>query len=177
MKFFQMFSVFAGAAISFVISSSQILANNSQDDQEFYLRFLETGELADDAIEDIECLAHNIYHEARGEEEIGQIAVAYVTMNRVEHWYFPDSVCDVVWEPGQFSWTRDGRSDAMYDEERAEFALDVAVRVYYQIENDPVQGALFYHATYINAPSWTRQMNLVDRIGIHKFYTWDGEWN
>ena len=52
---------------------------------------------------DIECLAMNIYHVARGVPVVGQIAVAQVTMNRVEHNYFPDTVCTVVWEEDQFS--------------------------------------------------------------------------
>ena len=32
-----------------------------------------------------ECLALNIYHEARGEPIVGQEAVAYVTINRMHH--------------------------------------------------------------------------------------------
>ena len=51
----------------------------------------------------ITCLALNLYHEARGEPEIGQWAVAQVTMNRAEH--DPAKVCDTVFKPRQFSWT------------------------------------------------------------------------
>jgi spore germination cell wall hydrolase CwlJ-like protein len=162
------------AATSWSTFATPIVANTN-DEQ--YLQFLETGEFEDNLNQEIECLTENIYHEARGEPEIGQIAVAQVTMNRVNHWYFPDTVCDVVWQSGQFSWTQDGRSDVMHDTERAEFARDVAIRVFFQLETDRVQNALFYHATYISAPNWTSHMNLVDRIGVHKFYTWDGEWN
>ena len=52
-----------------------------------------------------ECLAMNIYHEARGERWEGQIAVAHVTMNRVAHDEWPNNVCDVVYQKKQFSWT------------------------------------------------------------------------
>ena len=41
------------------------------------------------------CLALNIYHEARDQTTAGQLAVAEVTLNRVEHGSFPNSVCDV----------------------------------------------------------------------------------
>ena len=52
-----------------------------------------------------ECLALNVYHEARGEVIEGQIAVAHVTLNRVNHSYFPETICDVVYQNRQFSWT------------------------------------------------------------------------
>ena len=40
----------------------------------------------------IECLATNIYHEARSESTIGKIAVAWVTVNRVNTERYPDTV-------------------------------------------------------------------------------------
>ena len=51
------------------------------------------------------CLALNIYHEGRGESSKGQAAIAAVTMNRVRSKYYPDTVCEVVWQRKQFSWT------------------------------------------------------------------------
>lgn len=59
---------------------------------------------------DIRCLAVNIYHEARGEPEIGQMMVAFVTMNRVNDHRFPNDVCSVVYQPHQFSWTKHDKS-------------------------------------------------------------------
>lgn len=49
------------------------------------------------------CLAINIYHEARSESLIGQLAVATVTMNRAGK--DRRKVCDVVFADKQFSWT------------------------------------------------------------------------
>ena len=41
---------------------------------------------SDDASgQELGCLAMNIYHEARGEPEMGKLAVAAVTMNRVNN--------------------------------------------------------------------------------------------
>lgn len=54
---------------------------------------------------EVYCMAQNIYHEARNQSTEGQYAVAFVTMNRVAHVDFPDTVCEVVFEPFQFSWT------------------------------------------------------------------------
>lgn len=55
---------------------------------------------------DVECLAKNIYFESRGESQLGQIAVALVTINRVESTKYADTICGVVYQKGQFSWTQ-----------------------------------------------------------------------
>jgi len=52
------------------------------------------------------CLAKNIFHEARGESTIGKYAIAQVTLNRVISSRYPDTVCEVVMQPHQFSWTQ-----------------------------------------------------------------------
>jgi N-acetylmuramoyl-L-alanine amidase len=126
---------------------------------------------------DIECLAMNIYHEARGEPIVGQIAVAQVTMNRVEHEYFPDDVCSVVWQDDQFSWTNNGKPKPIHNRDSYRVALSIAQTVYHKEEDDPTEGALFYHADYISAPLWTRNMEISTIIGTHIFYSWDGRWN
>ena len=71
----------------------------------------------------VECLAKNIYFEARNEPFAGQLAVALVTLNRVYDDTFPNTVCDVVYQGihtndgfpkrnrCQFSWYCDGASD------------------------------------------------------------------
>ena len=38
------------------------------------------------------CMALNIYHEARNQSIVGQVAVAEVVMNRVEDSRFPDTI-------------------------------------------------------------------------------------
>lgn len=137
--------------------------------------------------DEIECLTRNIYHEARGEETVGQIAVAYVTVNRRDHDYFPDTICDVVKQgvqdragnmiryQCQFSWYCDGRSDRMRDEEARDIAYNIAEWVYDGKEEDPTNGALFYHAEWVN-PDWASKVDEEAQIGIHVFYTWNGKW-
>ena len=53
--------------------------------------------------EQLYCGAQNIYHESRGESNLGQIAVAHVVRNRVESSRYPNTVCEVIWAPKQFS--------------------------------------------------------------------------
>jgi N-acetylmuramoyl-L-alanine amidase len=45
-----------------------------------------------------DCLAQALYHEARGETELGRIAVAQVILNRVRAKVYPDTICGVVYE-------------------------------------------------------------------------------
>lgn len=56
--------------------------------------------------EGILCLALNIFYEARSEPIQSQVAVAAITMNRVNDKEHPSSICKVVYEPSAFSWTQ-----------------------------------------------------------------------
>jgi len=128
--------------------------------------------------ENLECLALNVYHEARGEPAEGQYAVAEVTLNRVASPRFPDTVCEVVreqrWDEirkryvGGFSWT-EFYSVPDPEGEAWELARQVAEDVYHRRVPPRVDGALFYHATYIR-PSWASHQKRVTRIGRHVFY-------
>ena len=58
-------------------------------------------------IEAVMCLALNVYHEAKNQSTIGQIAVAQVTMNRVYDERYPNNVCDVVKQGLTYKWSSD----------------------------------------------------------------------
>lgn len=124
------------------------------------------------------CLAKNVYYEARGEPAEGQYAVAEVTMNRLASSRYPDSVCAVVHEKrwdairkrhvGAFSWTE---FYSVPEPEGAAWAQarKVAEDVFYKRTPPVLDGATFYHATYIQ-PSWARKQERIARIGRHVFY-------
>ena len=121
---------------------------------------------------ELRCLALNIYHEARSEPPVGRYAVAWVTLNRVEHEKFRDTVCKVVYQPGQFSWTEDGKSDKAYEKEAFKEAMKIAEDVYYAKEDgkiDPTDGATFYHAVYVK-PKWRHSMSSSIKICKNIFY-------
>ena len=124
----------------------------------------------------VDCLALNIYHEARGEPLKGQVAVAQVVLNRVAHVRFPNEVCAVIkdggeWPRGfcQFSWWCDGRSDAPLESKAWRESLALADEVLSGAHGDPTRGALWYHATSV-APTWRRDFDRTGRIGDHIFY-------
>ena len=51
------------------------------------------------------CLAQNLYFEAATEPEAGIAAVAATVFNRIASKYYPQSICAVVYQPFQYSWT------------------------------------------------------------------------
>jgi spore germination cell wall hydrolase CwlJ-like protein len=128
--------------------------------------------------QNLNCLALNVYYEARGEPRPGQYAVAEVTMNRVASGYYPDTVCGVVyqkqWDPlrrryvGAFSWTELTRRPSPEGREWRR-AWEVAETVYHKRHVPKLDGVLHYHAVYIK-PSWSRGRKPVARIGKHVFY-------
>ena len=124
------------------------------------------------------CLARNVYYEARGEPAAGQYAVAEVTMNRKASGRYADTVCAVVyqrnWDPirrryvAAFSWTELGELDEPSGDAWRR-AREVAEAVYYQTHAPALEGALFFHASYVN-PDWAKDKRRVARIGRHIFY-------
>lgn len=126
---------------------------------------------------EIRCLALNIYFEARGEPESGQLAVSHVVMNRVASKRFPGTVCGVIQQGGalqrhrcQFSWWCDGRSDKPENKRLWEKSAELALKVYWGRTVDPTGGALWYHADYVK-PAWRKTYERGPKIGRHIFYS------
>jgi spore germination cell wall hydrolase CwlJ-like protein len=127
---------------------------------------------------DLTCLARNVYFEARGEPLAGQYAVAEVTMNRKASGRYPGKVCEVVyqknWDPlrgryvGAFSWTEFDSLPAPTGVQWLQ-AWEIAEAVYYGREPPLLEGAMFFHATYIK-PDWAKTKKPLARIGGHVFY-------
>lgn len=147
--------------------------------------FMTTEERKDVAASEVHCLAQAIYHEARGEPETGQWAVASVILNRVESRAYPDTVCDVVFQNAhlknrcQFSFACDGRSDAggngnVIDREswvKSNIIAQTAYRNFLEGERheDGLTAALHFHTTNVS-PSWASAYAEVAAIGNHIFY-------
>jgi len=127
---------------------------------------------------DLQCLAENIYFEARGEPLEGQYAVAEVTLNRTQAQHFPHTVCAVVhemrWDPtrkrtvADFSWTELGALSPD-DGPAWKRAMTVATAVYDDVHDPIAPGALFYHSTKVR-PGWARTRTAIATIGNHIFY-------
>lgn len=142
----------------------------------WYWLFFEAAKQSIQAANEIQCLALNVYFEARSESIEGQYAVGHVVMNRVAHSGFPNSICGVVKQGGeeprnrcQFSWWCDGRSDKPANHKVWLKSLSRAYDIYLGQVNDPTQGALWYHADYVS-PRWSKYLTMVTKIGQHLFY-------
>lgn len=121
-----------------------------------------------DMADDLECLATAIFFESKGEPLSGQLAVANVILNRSRSGRFPESVCGVVKQPGQFGFVRGGAFPNV-DEGRRDWRTAVAVAKVAMAGSwdAPAPGALYFHARHVS-PSWKRAR--VASIGNHIFY-------
>jgi spore germination cell wall hydrolase CwlJ-like protein len=116
--------------------------------------------------QEILCLAKNVYHESRGEPFKGRLAVAVVTINRTKSGKYPSSICGVVYQKNQFSWTN--MRVKITDWDSFNEALLVANLA---SENSKILGnfdATHYHANYVH-PNWG--LRKVAKIGRHIFYS------
>ena len=114
---------------------------------------------------DLDCLAQNIYYEARGESRVGQEAVSHVVVNRSRAW--KRSVCSIVFQPSQFSWTMGARKSPFGNSWT--LARDIAQNTLEHKNVDPTGGALYFHSLSVH-PSWAKQKTFLLQIGRHKFY-------
>ena len=134
----------------------------------FEHRDAQAARLRDFHARSLDCLALNVYYEARGEPMAGQYAVAEVTMNRKASRFYPKTVCEVVYQREAFSWTDsiDLETPAGPAWKRAQ---KIADEVYYQRRPPTMSGVLHFHAVYVQ-PDWSKERRRVARIGRHVFY-------
>jgi spore germination cell wall hydrolase CwlJ-like protein len=125
----------------------------------------------------LDCLAMNVYREAGHEPFEGKVAVAQVTLNRVNSNKFPRDVCAVVYQKTrftervicQFSWYCDSKHrNRPVDDEAYEESYRVAKMVFLEdFKLESIEKALYYHADYVN-PNW--KLKRIAKIGTHIFY-------
>ena len=133
------------------------------------------------------CMAKNIFYEAAVESTAGKLAVAHVTLNRVDSPRFPNTVCEVVYEGihyasghpkrnrCQFSWYCDGMGDNPREGRTWESAQDLAKKVLVNYHDkaliDITDGAMYYHANWMETyPSWSKTKKVMASIDRHIFY-------
>ncbi len=113
---------------------------------------------------EFELLARLIHGEARGESYIGQVAVGAVILNRVIDPYFPDTIIEVIYQPGQFSPVANGQIN-LRPNRTAYRAAKAALR-----GEDPTRGAeYFYNPQTAKHMSWFRTRETIVMIGNHAF--------
>lgn len=112
---------------------------------------------------EIEMMAKLVHAEAKGESFEGKVAVAAVVLNRLSSDQFPNTIEEVIFEPGAFTPVADGQYYTTPDAEdyRA---------VYYAIRGwDPAGGALFYFNPQTATSAWIWSRQQIRQIGNHIF--------
>ncbi len=114
------------------------------------------------------CLAGAVYFESKGEELPGQLAVARVVMARAKSGRFAPTICGVVFQKSQFSFVRGGKMPAI-DKNSRNWRNAVAISKIALADawKSPVEGALFFHATYVS-PGW--RLKRIGTVDNHVFY-------
>ena len=132
----------------------------------------------EDRTRQLACLTKNIYWESASEPFEVKVAVAQVTINRVESGKFAPDICGVVYQKNivydrvvcQFSWFCDGSSKVrpIYPAHWKE-SEEVAKKVLLEGFRLPgLKNALYFHADYVK-PQWGKPQ--VAKIGRHVFYS------
>ena len=119
-----------------------------------------------------DCLASAVYFEARGEQIEGQLAVAEVVLNRVASKKYPNTICEVVEQPWQFSFVNATGSIPAADRDSKAWKKAVAISTIAldKLAAEVSEDVLWYHADYVS-PSWGKAFDREKKVGVHIFYS------
>lgn len=116
------------------------------------------------------CLSKVVYHEARGEPLEGKKAVAHVVMNRVNDKRWPNTVCKVVYQRGQFSHFNKRKRFDNTSQHWMEIA-ELVIPIYLGLEKDNTGNAVYFNNPRISKSKWFfRKLTKTKDIGKHRFY-------
>lgn len=127
------------------------------------------------AADDRACLIAAMFYEAGGEGAEGLAAVGHVVLNRLDDRPPGTTICDVIYEKGQFGWTRKvARKDvpaSIGASQRWQNAAIMAEAVLSDTVKDPTGGAHSFYSVlqYRKKPRWARNLDKTVRIGNHVF--------
>ena len=123
---------------------------------------------------DVECLATNMYFEARNQDSLTQKLTSVVVLNRVKFDIWSNDVCSVIREPRQFSWTHDGKSDVPTDMRAYKRAYLYALEVLYGDARellDQYPDLVYFHSLRETPSGWGKWVDYRFTEGAFRFYT------
>ncbi len=155
------FDILIGLVIVILAGTALYLVNRSDDlpkfdlDSEKMRITLQENEL--------DLLARAVYSEAKGEPYEGQIAIAAVILNRVDHPEFPNTVAGVIYEPLAFQVVANGQINQAADSQAKQAANEALHGL------DPTNGALYFFNPNKTTNQWIRSRQVLKTIGKHIF--------
>ena len=194
-KITELLSVLLLSAAILCVSASFLFKNRAEyvQAQIDYNQFKSVEKTKELITKEIDCLAKNIYYEAKGEKFEGKLAVAQVTLNRTKSNDYPSSICDVVYQKElkkgkwecQFSWVCNNvkHPSEKYVWEESLYIARKALTM--DFDDDSIHdklaetNATFFHSNKINPKKKSKYnvWNKVERvavIGKHIFYNLKG---
>jgi spore germination cell wall hydrolase CwlJ-like protein len=106
-----------------------------------------------------------MFGEARGESDVGKVAVAYTAINRKADPNYPKTICQIMKQPSQYQFLDYGmptQTQIAYLEPLAKAILEKRI-------DDPTRGAKWYHTRQVK-PIWAKQKDIKIALGNHIFY-------
>lgn len=132
------------------------------------------------SVREVNCMADAMYFEARGEGDLGMVAVGYVISNRMKSKRFPKTACGVVHQAVvrrgrivrnacQFGWYCDGKPEVRSELVAYRHCQDLAKLVLLKMPHNPVGHALYFHESRYHLPRHLAY-TYMHRIGHQVFY-------
>lgn len=126
---------------------------------------------------EIECLAKNIFYEARNQPVMGKVSIAFVPITRSKE--SSHSICRVVYQKNnrgcQFTWVctvKKQKGNAIEQKAKKE-ALIIAYLAYNNMISDPTEGANFYYNPKLAHPKWAKTMAIIKTMYANNGYIGD----
>ena len=113
------------------------------------------------------CLAQNLYFEARHEPREGQEAVAATVFNRMTSPLFPSTICGVVYQYRQYSWTLD---TSRWSIRPPKAFLAIATEFIDRRDELRREWSVTHFHRHDIRPKWAATLTHVVQVGAHDFY-------
>lgn len=125
---------------------------------------------------DVSCMSEAIYFEARDQPIDGQAAVAVTILNRVNSSRFPNTICGVIHQYKQFSYTLkplQERNKALRSNNTIDkVSLDLSVKVALQAVSggfDGMHESTHYYNPSLANPKWAKSFKYSFLIHDHRW--------
>jgi spore germination cell wall hydrolase CwlJ-like protein len=127
--------------------------------------------------EDLRCLQENMFYEARNQSDEGILMVGIVTIERTKDSHYPSTICGVVHQHAQFSWTLKKQKVKMKSKMEIDAWNHAGILAEQLLEDQNkycnlFSSVIFYHNESVD-PKWNQDINIQPEftIGNHKFYS------
>ena len=117
-------------------------------------------------LNEIMCLSMIMFGEARGEPQVGQVAVAYTAVNRKADPHYPNNICKIMTQESQYEFvTKYG----IPKEHEVKYLMPIAEAILNGRIDDPTRGAKWFHTRKVK-PVWSKDKPVKLALGNHIFY-------